>query len=762
MKYKIKGLDCQSCSNRLEIKLSSLKYVKNIDISFTTNTMIVDFVDSEEENIKKLEEYAQKFEKNFKILNNLEYDMYKEKEELNNKSFNMYISLGLFTVAFILDKFFYWYLKYDSDLKYYFIPIYIMSYIIVAYRVFKEAYVSIKERDIFNEKVLMVIVTLGAIFLRDYAEASAIMLFYTIGEYFQELSIINSRNSIREVLILKNTIVNKIEDSNIFDIDSEDVKIGDKLLLKKGEKLLFDSRVIKGNTYVDTSTLTGESIPKKIKEGEKIFAGYINIADSIEVEVLKKMEESNIYAMLEIIENSSHNKSNLEKYITRFTRIYTPIVILIAIFVTVIPPLFIQKIDFYDSMYNGITLLVVACPCALLLSIPLTFYLGIGHASRNSLLIKGASVFEKVDKLQAIYLDKTGTITEGKYRVNSVYEYFNNINGKKVYEYVYSMEKRSSHLISRSIIDFINNKYGFIHSDENYFKYSSSCEHCGCCHEEKAHEKGEVLIKEHKAQGHFLGDMCKNHECDFIDESVEFNKDISFSTFEEIDGIGLKAIFYDDEILIGGENMVNTYGLKVRDNDFNKIFVYLNRECVLSFVVRDNVKNDSKIAIDEIKKMGIKDIRILTGDNEEVGRKVARSVGVENIISNLLPKDKYDILDKDKRTVMFVGDGINDVGVVHRADIGVSMGKNGHDITIDNSDVIINNDSLFGISKLIKLSRKMNSIIFQNLVIIMGVKLAIIIFGTFNLMSMWVAVFGDVGVTIIAILNAMRVKNIEM
>ena len=256
--------------------------------------------------------------------------------------------------------------------------------------------------------------------------------------------------------------------------------------------------------------------------------------------------------------------------------------------------------------------------------------------------------------------------------------------------------------------------------------------------------------------------MCKNHECDFIDESVEFNKDISFSTFEEIDGIGLKAIFYDDEILIGGENMVNTYGLKVRDNDFNKIFVYLNRECVLSFVVRDNVKNDSKIAIDEIKKMGIKDIRILTGDNEEVGRKVARSVGVENIISNLLPKDKYDILDKDKRTVMFVGDGINDVGVVHRADIGVSMGKNGHDITIDNSDVIINNDSLFGISKLIKLSRKMNSIIFQNLVIIMGVKLAIIIFGTFNLMSMWVAVFGDVGVTIIAILNAMRVKNIEM
>ena len=762
MKYKIKGLDCQICSNKLESILSELDYVKKIDISFTTNTMIVEFVNDEEENIINLEKEAKKFESDFKILNNLEYDMYKEKEVLNNKNFNMYISLGLFLVAFILDKLFYWFLKYDSDFKYYFNPIYIMSYLIIAYRVFKEAFISIKKRDIFNEKVLMVIATLGAILLRDYAEASAIMLFYSIGEYFQELSIINSRNSIREVLALKNTIVNKIEDSNILNIDSEKIQIGDKLLLKKGEKLLFDSIISKGQAYMDTSTLTGESIPKKVCEGENIYAGYINVSESIEVVVVKKMEDSNIYSMLEIIENSTHNKSKLEKYITRFTKIYTPIVMLIALLVTIIPPLFIQRIDFYDSMYNGITLLVVACPCALLLSIPLTFYLGIGHASRNSLLIKGANVFEKIDRLEAIYLDKTGTITEGKYKVSSVYEYFNNIDGKKVYEYVYNMEKRSSHVISKSIIDFINNKYGFVHSDENYFKYSSKCEHCGCCHEEESHKKGDVLIKEHKAQGHFLGDACQSHKFNFKDEIEEFNKDISFLTFEEIDGIGLKASTGDDEILIGGKNMIDIYGLSIKDDDFDKIFVFINKECVLSFVLKDKIKKDSKIAIDEIKKMGIKDITILTGDNLEIGNKVAANVGIKKVVSNLLPKDKYDILDKDERVSMFVGDGINDVGVINRADIGVSMGKNGHDITIDNSDVIINNDSLFGIVKLIKLSRKMNSIIVQNLIIIMGVKLAIIVFGTFNLMSMWVAVFGDVGVTIIAILNAMRVKNIEL
>lgn len=781
-KYRLEGLDCADCGIKLEKYLQEKEYVEEVSISFATKTMIITTKDMAKvkKDIKEIEPDVKVLEPN-KSKADIEAD-----HEINNLEKEKYLiitSFVLFAIAFIveiLQKFMY----VPYDLYLFFDPIYIVSYLIIGLPILIGAYNCIIRKNFFDEKVLMSISTIAAFCIGSFEEACGVMVFYAIGEYFQNIAIINSRKDIKNLLELKEDTANVIldENENFEEVKIEDVREGSYILVKPGEKVPLDGIIVKGSGEFNLAALTGESMPKQIEIGEAVYAGAINMNSKIILKVTHKYENSSMFKLVELIESSMHKKTKADKFITTFSNWYTPCIIILAILVAILPPLFTQRITFEKSLYSSIVLLVISCPCALVLSIPLTYFTGVGSLAKKGILVKAINIFDTVEKVDTVFLDKTGTITEGKFHVAEINEYYDNmrdLNEREIFEYIYIAENNSNHPIAKSIIEFIKAKYGLtkVKYDDVYMEFISYCQHCGCCHKPKEHGENKdekMYVDEYRHHiGHFEEDLCNNHEFSINnpEEDKTFGQDIQIKSLKEIAGQGIKLITEKYEVLVGNDAMMKKNKVLIPDSAKNikdeygtNVNVAFNGQYVLNIYIRDKVKKDTKEAIKQMRQNGIKNIVMLTGDNRLSAMEVKNSLTIDECYYNLLPNDKLKILEEHKKgqKIMYLGDGINDAPVIASADVGVAMGKAGSDVTIGASDIVFNTETLMNVVYLKKNAKKMKYIVLENITIILIVKFIIIILGILGKAGMWGAVFGDVGVALVAIFNSKRIKRIKI
>ncbi len=552
---------------------------------------------------------------------------------------------------------------------------------------------------LFDENFLMTVATIGAIIIGESSEAVGVMLFYKIGEYLQELAVGKSRKSITDLMDIKPEEANlKIGDS-IKVVDPHDVNVGDIIVIKPGEKVPLDGEVIYGLSMVDTSALTGESVLRSVSKGDELLSGFININSLLTLRVTKCFSDSTVSKILDMVENASSKKSKTENFITVFSRYYTPVVVLLAAIISTIPPLLIDGALFSDWVHRGLIFLVVSCPCALVLSIPLSYFSGIGVASKNGILIKGSNYLESLREVDTVVFDKTGTLTEGVFDVVQVKSF--DISQEKLIEYACIAESNSNHPIAKSILK---------------------------------HNKKHV-------------DLTKIKE------------------YEDVAAHGIKVKYEGEMILVGNKKLMITNNIEMQEVKETGTIVYIavNNNFVGYIVIADKIKLDSKKAIKEIKEQSIKEIVMLTGDNKKVADDVAKELELDKVFSELLPTQKVEKIEsmyegrEAKSRIAFVGDGINDAPVLARVDVGIAMGGLGSDAAIEAADIVIMTDEPSKISKAIEISRKTNKIVWQNIVFALGIKIVVMILGTMGMASMWEAVFADVGVAVIAVLNSIRI-----
>ena len=581
------------------------------------------------------------------------------------------------------------------------VVIFLASYILIGGDVLLKAIKNLFKGQVLDENFLMSIATIGAVAIGEYSEAVGVMLFYKIGEYLQQKAVGKSRKSISALMEIKAEYANIIKNGNIIKVDPEDVEVGDIIVVKPGEKIPLDGIVVEGEAMLDTSAITGESVLRSIKSGEEVVSGTINTNSLIHIKTTKEYGESTVAKILDMVENAGSRKSQTENFISKFCRYYTPIVVGLALAVAFLPPIFLEGAVFKDWIYRGLIFLVVSCPCALVLSIPLSFFGGIGSASKNGILIKGSNYLEALRKVNTVVLDKTGTITKGVFKVTEIKS--NNVLDKKLLKYAAIAEVNSNHPIAKSIVESYKEKF---------------------------------------------------------DEEIDLNK---IEKYEEIAAHGIRAIYDGKEILAGSSKLLDNEHIEYKKTDEvgTIVYVVIDKKFVGYIVISDEVKEDSKIAIEEMRKVGITNIVMLTGDNESAARKISKEVGVDNYYSGLLPNQKVEILEeisnqnKSGNTV-FIGDGINDAPVLARADVGIAMGGVGSDAAIEASDVVFMTDELSKLPIAKKISEKTNKIVWQNIIFAMGVKIIVMIMSTGGVVNMWEAIFADVGVAVIAVLNAMR------
>ena len=581
------------------------------------------------------------------------------------------------------------------------VVIFLASYILIGGDVLLKAIKNLFKGQVLDENFLMSIATIGAVAIGEYSEAVGVMLFYKIGEYLQQKAVGKSRKSISALMEIKAEYANIIKNGNIIKVDPEDVEVGDIIVVKPGEKIPLDGIVVEGEAMLDTSAITGESVLRSIKSGEEVVSGTINTNSLIHIKTTKEYGESTVAKILDMVENAGSRKSQTENFISKFCRYYTPIVVGLALAVAFLPPIFLEGAVFKDWIYRGLIFLVVSCPCALVLSIPLSFFGGIGSASKNGILIKGSNYLEALRKVNTVVLDKTGTITKGVFKVTEIKS--NNVSDKKLLKYAAIAEVNSNHPIAKSIVESYKEKF---------------------------------------------------------DEEIDLNK---IEKYEEIAAHGIRAIYDGKEILAGSSKLLDNEHIEYKKTDEvgTIVYVVIDKKFVGYIVISDEVKEDSKIAIEEMRKVGITNIVMLTGDNESAARKISKEVGVDNYYSGLLPNQKVEILEeisnqnKSGNTV-FIGDGINDAPVLARADVGIAMGGVGSDAAIEASDVVFMTDELSKLPIAKKISEKTNKIVWQNIIFAMGVKIIVMIMSTGGVANMWEAIFADVGVAVIAVLNAMR------
>lgn len=583
------------------------------------------------------------------------------------------------------------------------IALFIISYIIVGGDVVKRAVKNIFKGQVFDENFLMSIATIGAFFIGEYPEGVAVMLFYQVGELFQSYAVGKSRKSIASLMDIRPDYANVKKGDELVKVDPDEVQIGDIIVIKAGEKIPLDGKVIEGSSMIDTSALTGESVPRKVEVGSDILSGCININGVITVEVTKEFGESTVSKILDLVENASSKKSNSEQFITKFARYYTPVVVIIAVFLAIIPPLVIDGATFSDWIYRALAFLVVSCPCALVISIPLSFFGGIGGASKKGVLVKGSNYLEALAETEIVVFDKTGTLTKGVFNVQEIHP--EGVSKEELLELTAHAESYSNHPISLSL--------------------------------KRAYSKE-------------------------IDNERILD-------VEEISGHGVIATVDGKKVMAG-----NTKLMKMMDIPYFKgeligtiVHVAVNNKYIGYIVIADEVKEDSAQAIKELKAANIKQTVMLTGDNKSIGSKVAKELGLDKVYAELLPADKVEKLEElfsqksKKGKLAFVGDGINDAPVLARADIGIAMGGLGSDAAIEAADVVIMTDEPSKIATTMKISKKTLKIAHQNIVFAIGIKIIVLILSAFGITTMWAAIFADVGVTIIAVLNAFRALNVK-
>lgn len=579
----------------------------------------------------------------------------------------------------------------------------LIAYILLGKDTVLKAVKNVEKGDFFDENFLMTVATLGAIIIGEYPEAIAVMLFYEVGELFQSYAINKSRKSIADMMDIKPEYANVIRDNKSEKVEPDEVQIDEIIEIKPGERVPLDAIIIKGETTLDTSALTGESIPVEVREGATILSGCINLNALILAKVTKEYFDSTVNKVLDLVENAAAKKSTSERLITRFAKIYTPIVISLAVLLAILPPIISGEYNFRLWIFRALSFLVVSCPCAFVISVPLSFFSGIGAASRAGILIKGGNYLEILSKVDIVVLDKTGTLTKGVFNVQKVVVIDKNIKEDEFISLVAMAESGSNHPISKSIQKYYNRE---------------------------------------------------------IDKT-------SINSIKEISGKGIEALINNMKIIVGNEKLVNVPSNLIIDDIGTILYVEIDNKFTGYIVISDEIKKDAKKAIEGLKDIGVKKSIMLTGDIEKVGNKVGEELGLDEIYTNLLPQDKVSKFEeiisnkKSKGNVAFVGDGINDAPVLARADVGIAMGAMGSDAAIEAADVVIMTDEPSKIVTAIKSSKKTMKIAMQNIALAFGVKVIALILSALGIADMWMAVFADTGVTILAVLNSFRALKIE-
>ena len=581
--------------------------------------------------------------------------------------------------------------------------LFIISYLIVGFEIIKKALRNIIRGKVFDENFLMTIATIGAFGIGEYPEAVAVMLFYQVGELFQSYAVDKSRKSISSLMDIRPDFANVEKEGKVEKVDPDDVEVGDIIIIKPGEKVPLDGVILEGKSSLDTKALTGESLPRSVTEGEEILSGCINLNGVLRVETTKEYGQSTVSKILDLVENASSKKSKSENFITKFARYYTPIVVIIALFLAIVPPLLIDGATFSDWIYRALSFLVVSCPCALVISIPLSFFGGIGGASKMGILIKGSNYLEAISKAEIVVFDKTGTLTQGNFEVQKIVAI--NISQEELLKTVAYAENYSNHPISLSVKNAYSRK---------------------------------------------------------INET-------DIQSTQELSGMGIVAKIWDKDIIVGNEKLMKEKEVKFSKTDDigTVLYVAIDNKYVGYILIADKIKDDAKIAIESLKKNNVKKTVMLTGDKKSVGEYVAQKLGIDKVYTELLPDGKVKKVEKllkeksENGKLVFVGDGINDAPVLALADIGIAMGGLGSDAAIEAADVVIMTDEPSKIVNTIKLSKKTMKIVKENIVFAIFVKVLILILSALGLSTMWEAVFADVGVSVIAIINALRVLRVK-
>ena len=678
--FTISNLDCANCAMKVEQAIQQMPMIKEAALSFATSTLQVKTNETmnDEQLIKQLEKTIDQVEKGVVI------ELRKANEIKQAKLFdfkqNWMLVLGIiiFIISLLIPK-------------PYAIFTFMISYLLIGKNVLQKAFRNILKGEIFDENFLMSIASIGAFIIGEYSESVAVLMFYSIGELFQAYAVNKTRTSISSLMNLKSDFSNLKTANGIIEVNSEDVQIDDIIIVKVGEKIPLDGIIINGESTLDTSSLTGESLPKYVKEHDEVLAGMINLSNILEVKVSKTYANSTVAKIIEMIENASSKKAPIENFITRFAKIYTPIVCLCALLLAIIPNLIFKDAIFTDWLYRALTFLVVSCPCALVISIPLGLYAGLGKASKLGALIKGSNYLEMLKDIDTVVFDKTGTLTHGNFEVVET-------NGlDNILEIAAHGEYFSNHPIALSIVSAYKQE---------------------------------------------------------INQS-------RISNFKEIAGKGIEVNIDQKQVILGNSTFMSEKQIpyQVCDSIGTIVYVTMNQKVVGYIVVSDTIKESSIKGIQALKQCGIKNTIMLSGDIERVANHVASKLNIDKVYAQLLPQDKVHIVEQLLNTskVAFVGDGINDAPVLARANIGIAMGGIGSDAAIEAADMVLMQDNIETIAKTIKLSKKTNHILKQNVTFTLVIKIGVLLLTMFGLSNMWMGVFADVGVTLIAILNSVRI-----
>ena len=687
--YRLEGLDCANCAMKIEKGVQKINGVKEATVNFTSGKLTID---AEEDHLATIEQETKKVVKELEPdVKVTEIDKEKVSEHGNEKERNTLFRI-LFSLAGIALL-----LLFDFNEPIRLIG-YLLIYLLIGYDVVKKAVMNIVKGKIFDENFLMSVATIGAMLIGEYPEAVAVMLFYQIGEYFQGLAVSHSRKSIRELMAIRPETAHVQTAEGLMTVNPEDVQIGQFVLVKPGERVPLDGTIIEGESLVDTSALTGESVPKSVYVGETVLSGFINKNKPFLVQVEKSYENSTISKLLELVENASSKKAPAENFITKFARYYTPVVVGLAVLLAVLPPI-VSGAAFSEWIYRALTFLVISCPCALVISVPLSFFGGIGGASKIGVLIKGSNYLELLAQTETVVFDKTGTLTKGDFSIQTIDP--TGIDPKKFMQYVASAEQFSTHPIAQSVL-------------EGY--------------------EGPLLPA---------------------------------TNIQEFAGEGILAEVDSKQILVGNHKLMERFEIYFPSSQEigTLLYIAINQSYSGYLVIADTLKEDAVDALVQLKQAGVKHTVMLTGDSKKIADHIGKQVGVDKIYSELLPEDKVqrleEILQRNNKKTAFVGDGINDAPVLARADVGIAMGGLGSDAAIEAADVVIMNDQPSKIAEAIHLAKKTLKIVKQNIVFAIGIKILVLALGAFGFASMGDAVFADVGVTVLAVLNAMRSLHVK-
>ena len=688
LQLTLEGLNCANCARKIEEKVGKMEGVKESNLNFTTTTLNVKLERKvkEEHAINEIKKIVEALEPHVKVEKKVSGKTNVQRAKFEVKP-TLIIGTILYLIAVIGD--------FQGTLG---LILFGASYLLIGGEVVLTAIKNIAKGQVFDENFLMTVATIGAFTINQYPEAVAVMLFYEIGETIQGYAVNKSRSSISSLMDIRADYANIIINGKEKKVSPETVKVEDVILVKPGEKVPLDGVVIEGESFIDTSALTGESVPRKIVPNDEILSGGINTSGLLKVKVTKKFGDSTVSRILEMVENAASKKADTEKFITKFAKVYTPIVVVLAILIAVIPSIFIKDALFSTWLYRSLVFLVVSCPCALVVSVPLGFFAGIGGASKKGVLVKGSNYLELLKDLETVVFDKTGTLTEGVFSVTEINT--NGIDKEKLIEVAAMAESFSNHPIAISIIK----EYG--------------------------KEIDKEVIKEYK----------------------------------EISGRGIKAVINNEEVLVGNSKLMNEFNILYNEVDSIGTVVYcaINGEFKGSIVISDKIKENAVEALINLKKAGVKKTVMLTGDNKKTAYKVGEKINIDEVHSELLPLDKVkeveEIMKRSNKNgkLAFVGDGVNDAPVLARADIGIAMGGIGSDAAIEAADIVLMKDDINALVDAINVSKKTNKILWQNIVFALGIKILVMVLGTFGIANMWTAVFADVGVTIIAIINSTR------